>query len=188
MQAVTFFCGSSRRCDPAYLRAAAWLGREFARQGIAIVYGGGAVGLMGALADAALAENGRVIGIIPEFMRDLEWAHSSITALRVVQDMHERKKLLALESDAVVALPGGVGTFEELLEVLSFKRLGLYSHPVVILNLRDFYRPLEQLLARAIDERFLDREHERLWTFVARPEEVLPALRAAQAQPAGPAR
>lgn len=179
MKAVTIFCGSSRQCEPVYLEAAAQLGRAFAREGITIVYGGGAVGLMGAMADAALAEGGRVIGIIPEFMRDLEWAHAGVSTLRVVKDMHERKKLLALESDAVVALPGGVGTLEELLEVLSFKRLGLYTHPVVILNLRDFYLPLKHLLHRAVAEHFLDARHERMWTFVNLVEDVLPALQSA---------
>lgn len=181
IRSVTIFCGSSRQCEPIYREAAAELGRVFARNQIAIVYGGGAVGLMGAMADAALAEGGRVIGIIPEFMNDLEWGHRSITELRVVKDMHERKKLMALESDAVVALPGGVGTLEELLEVLSFKRLGLYLNPVAILNVRDFYLPLKQLLHRCVAERFLDLRHERMWSFVDRVEDVLPALQSAAA-------
>ena len=126
---ICIYCGSSRQCDPAYLRAAARLGRELARHGATIVYGGGAVGSMGALADSALAEGGKVVGIIPGFMNQLEWGHKGITELRIVSDMHERKRLMLQDAHAVVALPGGSGTFDELLEAISLKRLAVSSDP-----------------------------------------------------------
>lgn len=145
------------------------------------MYGGGSVGSMGALADAALAAGGKLVGILPKFMNDLEWGHKSLTELRLVDDMHHRKRMMIEESDAVVALPGGSGTFEELLEAITWKRLGLFVNPIVIVNGRGFYDPLRDLLDRAIAERFMDERHRQMWTFVDRPEEVLPAIRAAPA-------
>lgn len=134
---------------------------------------------MGALADAALAAGGKLIGILPKFMHDLEWGHKSLTELRLVDDMHHRKRMMIEESDAVVALPGGSGTFEELLEAITWKRLGLYVGPIVIVNVRAFYDPLRQLLENAVKERFMDERHRQMWAFVDRPEEVLGAIRAA---------
>ena len=134
---------------------------------------------MGALADAALAAGGKLIGILPKFMNDLEWGHKSLTELRLVDDMHHRKRMMIEESDAVVALPGGSGTFEELLEAITWKRLGLFVNPIVIVNVRGFYDPLRDLLERAIAERFMDVRHREMWTFVDRPEDVLPAIRTA---------
>ena len=150
-----------------------------AAEGITIVYGGGSVGSMGALADAALAAGGRLVGILPRFMNDLEWGHKSLTELRLVDDMHHRKRLMIEEADAVVALPGGSGTFEELLEAITWKRLGLYVNPIVIVNVRGFYDPLRALLEGAIAERFMDERHRSMWTFVERPEDVLSAIAAA---------
>ena len=121
---VCVYCASSRQCDPIYHQAAARLGRELALAGHTTVYGGGSVGSMGYLADAALAAGGRVIGVIPSFMHDLEWAHRGLTELLVVNDMHERKRLMIDSVAAVVALPGGCGTFEELFEAITWKRLG----------------------------------------------------------------
>jgi uncharacterized protein (TIGR00730 family) len=150
-----------------------------AEDGITIVYGGGSVGSMGVLADAALAAGGQLIGILPKFMNDLEWGHKSLTELRLVDDMHHRKRMMIEESDAVVALPGGSGTFEELLEAITWKRLGLYVGPIVIVNVRGFYEPLRDLLENAVKERFMDERHRQMWTFVDRPEEVLEAIRSA---------
>jgi uncharacterized protein (TIGR00730 family) len=134
---------------------------------------------MGALADSALAAGGRLVGILPKFMNDLEWGHKSLTELRLVDDMHHRKRMMIEEADAVVALPGGCGTFEELLEAITWKRLGLYVNPIVIVNVRGFYDPLRALLEGAIAERFMDERHRQMWTFVERPEEVLAAIVAA---------
>jgi len=137
------------------------------------------VGSMGALADAALAAGGRLVGILPKFMNDLEWGHKSLTELRLVDDMHHRKRMMIEESDAIVALPGGSGTFEELLEAITWKRLGLVVSPIVIVNVRGFYDPLRELLDRAIAERFMDERHRQMWSFVNSPEDVLAAIRAA---------
>jgi hypothetical protein len=176
---VCVYCGSSRQCDPVYLDAAECLGRELARNGATIVYGGGAVGLMGALAEGALAEGGKVIGIIPGFMNELEWGHKGITELRVVPDIHERKRLMIQDANAVVALPGGSGTLDELLEAVSLKRLALFLGPIVVLNTRSYFDHLLLALERCISERFMDPRHKSMWSVVNEPEEVLPAIHSA---------
>jgi uncharacterized protein (TIGR00730 family) len=179
LRRVCVYCASSTEAHPDHYAAARTLGRLLAEEGITIVYGGGSVGSMGILADAALAAGGRLIGILPKFMNDLEWGHKSLTELRLVDDMHHRKRMMIEESDAVVALPGGSGTFEELLEAITWKRLGLYVGPIVIVNVRGFYNPLRALLDRAVEERFMDERHRQMWTFVDRPEDVLGAIRSA---------
>jgi uncharacterized protein (TIGR00730 family) len=179
LQRVCVYCASSTEAHPDHYVAARTLGRVLAEQGITIVYGGGSVGSMGALADAALAAGGRLIGILPKFMNDLEWGHKSLTELRLVDDMHHRKRMMIEESDAIVALPGGSGTFEELLEAITWKRLGLVVSPIVIVNVRGFYDPLRELLDRAIAEKFMDERHRQMWAFVNQPEDVLAAIRAA---------
>ena len=148
-----------------------------AHAGATTVYGGGSVGSMGHLADAALAAGGRVIGVIPSFMHDLEWAHRGLSELLVVNDMHERKRLMIDSVGAVVALPGGCGTFEELFEAITWKRLGLFGGAIVIVNTEDFYRPLIELLERSIGRRFMDERHRAMWKIVAQPEQVLDAIR-----------
>jgi uncharacterized protein (TIGR00730 family) len=173
------YCASSTEAHPDHYAAARALGRLLAEEGITIVYGGGSVGSMGALADAALEAGGRLVGILPRFMDDLEWGHKSLTELRLADDMHQRKRWMIEEVDAVVALPGGSGTFEELLEAITWKRLGLYVNPIVIVNVRGFYDPLREQLERAIAERFMDARHREMWTFVDGPEVVLEAIRAA---------
>ena len=181
---VCVYCASSRKSDAAYYEAAASLGRSLAQRGIAIVYGGGAVGSMGALADAALAEGGKVIGVLPRFMYDLEWGHQRLTELRLVGDLHERKRLMIAEVDAIVALPGGSGTLEELMEAITWKRLGLHGHPIVLVNVRGFFDPLIALLERCIAERFMDQRHRAMWTVVGSADEVVDAIR--NAPPWGP--
>jgi hypothetical protein len=178
---VCVYCGSSRQCDPVYLDAAERLGRELARSGATIVYGGGAVGSMGALAQGALAEGGKVIGVIPGFMNELEWGHKGIAELRVVRDLHERKRLMIQDADAVVALPGGSGTLDELLEAVSLKRLALFLGPIVVLNTRSYFDPLLLALDRCISERFMDTRHMSMWSVVNEPAEVLPAIHSAPA-------
>jgi uncharacterized protein (TIGR00730 family) len=173
---VCVYCASSRSCDPEYHRAAQMLGRLLAQRSWAIVYGGGAYGSMGALADGAIAEGGRVTGVIPNFMKELEWAHGGLSELRVVEDMRTRKHLMLSDSDAVVALPGGSGTLEELFEAITLKRLGIYLNPIILVNMRGFFDPLLALLERCIREKFMDRQHEAMWSVVAGVEEVIPAI------------
>ena len=152
---VCVYAASSKACHLDYHDAARRLGVFLAEQRFAIVYGGGGVGLMGALADGALSRGGRVTGVLPRFMNDLEWGHAGLTELHLVEDMHARKHRLLSGSHAVVALPGGSGTLEELLEAITLKRLGLYLGPIVLVNTRGFFDPLLELLASAIEERFM---------------------------------
>ena len=175
------FCASSRSCAPAYHDAAARLGRAAAQAGVGLVYGGGAHGSMGALADAALAAGGRVRGVLPHFMRELEWGHEGIDALDLVDDMRERKRRMLDAADAVAALPGGSGTFEELFEALSFKRLGLFAGPIVLVNTRGFFDPCLTLLDRCVEESFMAPAHREMWCVVDEPEQVLDAIAAAPA-------
>jgi uncharacterized protein (TIGR00730 family) len=179
IQTVCVYCASSAQASPVYGEAAARLGRHLAVEGLAVVYGGGAIGSMGRLAHAALEAGGRVTGVIPRFMEELEWGHRSLTKLHVVDDMHERKRLMLQLSDAVVALPGGCGTLEELFEAITWKRLGLFLGPIVLVNVNRFFDPCLQLLSRCVEERLMDARHRAMWSSVAEPEEVPAALRAA---------
>ena len=176
---VCVYCASSRQADPGFHDAARRLGGLLAQGGVTVVCGGGAVGSMGALAEGVLAENGKVVGVVPRFMRDLEWSHARLSELVVVETMHERKQAMLDGADAAVALPGGCGTFEELLEAMAWKRLGLWKGAIVILNQDGFYDPLLSLLDRAIRERFMDERHGAMWQAVPQPEDVLPAIEAA---------
>src|SRR5579864_3679561 len=180
-RSVCVYCASSRTSDPEYRQAARRLGEVLAAAGIGIVYGGGASGSMGALADGALAKGGRVTGILPRFMAELEWGHRGLTELELVEDLRVRKHLMLTRSAAAIALPGGSGTLEELLEVITLKRLGLYLNPIVLVNTRDFFAPLLALLERAVEERFMDKRHLAMWQVVARPEDVPEALEHAPA-------
>lgn len=176
---VCVYCASSSRCDPAYHEAAERLGRELGRNRIVTVYGGGSVGSMGRLADGALAEGGRVEGILPRFMYELEWGHPGLSDLKIVNDLHERKRMMIAEVDAVVALPGGCGTLEELFEAITWKRLGLFVGPIVLVNTLRFFDPCVELLERCIEYRFMDPRHRDMWALVETPEQVLPAIRTA---------
>ncbi len=173
---VCVYCASSRSAHPEYREAAHQLGATLAEHGYGIVYGGGALGSMGALADGALSRGGHVVGILPRFMAELEWGHRGLTELQLVEDMRTRKHLMLTRSRAAIALPGGCGTLEELLEAITLKRLGLYLNPIVLLNTRAFFQPLIELLARAVEERFMDERHLDMWRVVDRPEQVLQAL------------
>jgi uncharacterized protein (TIGR00730 family) len=170
------YCASSRVSHPDYRTSAYRLGEVLAGAGVGIVYGGGAVGSMGALADGALAKGGRVVGILPRFMADLEWGHRGLTDLQLVEDLRTRKHMMLAASQAAIALPGGSGTLEELLEAITLKRLGLYLNPIVLVNTRAFFDPLLQVLARAVEERFMDQRHLAMWQVVGAPEEVPGAL------------
>ncbi len=184
IESILVFCASSTAADPVYREAAAELGRMIARAGRTLVYGGGALGSMGALADAALAERGDVIGILPNFMEELEWAHSGLTRLETVVDMQERKRRMTAASDGVVALPGGCGTLEEVFEVITAKRLGLFLGPLVFLNQKGFFDPCIELLERSVSERFMGERHLDMWSVVDEVADVIPALDSATPWPA----
>ena len=176
---ICVYCASSNQADPRYRETAFHLGELLAADGHSIVYGGGSAGSMGAVADGALSKGGEVIGIIPRFMTEVEWQHPGLASLEVVEDMRERKHRLLTGSDAVVALPGGCGTLEELFEALTLKRLGLYFNPIVLVNTAGFYAPLQSFLERMIEQRFMNPQHLAMWTLVDSPNDVLPAIDAA---------
>jgi uncharacterized protein (TIGR00730 family) len=177
IRTVCVYCASSDHCRPIFLESAYTLGNILAKESIDIVYGGGSTGLMGRLADGAIAGNGHVRGIIPQFMQNLEWGHKGISILEEVEDMHTRKFLMIRKSDGIVALPGGCGTLEELLEAITWKRLGLAHQPIVIVNIDGFYDPLITMLQSTVDEQFMRPEHLNMWHVVNTVEEVLPMLR-----------
>lgn len=170
---ITVYSASSGQVPEIYVAAARELGRLIARGSHTLVNGAGRTGLMGAVTDACLAEGGRAVGIIPQFMVEQHWQHEGMTELIVTPDMHRRKERMAEMSDACIALPGGVGTLEELLEVITWKQLGLYVNPIVILNTDGYYDPLLQLLRRAVDERFMRSLHADIWRVAATPAEAL---------------
>lgn len=173
---VCVYCASSTQIDPAYAECAAELGRLLARRHIRLVNGAGSMGLMAACADAALEAGGEVTGVIPRFMVEQGWCHKGLTELIETADMHERKEVMARLSDGTVALPGGVGTLEELLEIITWKQLGLYDKPVVILNTRGYFDPLLAMFRRAVDERFMRPQHAGLWTVASTPAEAVEQL------------
>lgn len=175
---VCVYCASSERVDPLYRDAAFQLGTSLAEAGASVVYGGGRSGLMGAVADGALSKGGEVIGVIPRFMIEVEWQHPGLANLEIVEDMRERKHRLLTGSDAVVALPGGSGTLEELFEAITLKRLALYFNPIVLLNTRGFYTPLQAFMRNVVAERFMNPEHIDMWSLVDSVDEVLPRIRA----------
>lgn len=173
---VCIFAASSRRPDPEYFHAARVLGKTLAEGHAAIRYGGGSVGLMGEVANAALAAGGHVTGVIPRFMVDLEWGHDGVSEEIIVETMAERKALLSEGTDAVIALAGGMGTLEELLEVLTLKQLGLYLKPVILINTRGYYDRLVDLLHHGISEGFLGEQHAGLWTILDDPTDIFSAI------------
>jgi uncharacterized protein (TIGR00730 family) len=178
-RSVCVYCASSFACDPHFHDVARLLGSLLAGAGWSVVYGGGRSGSMGALAEGALAAGGRVIGIIPRFMVDLEWGNNDVSELHVVEDMRARKHEMLTRSKAVIALPGGTGTFEELFEAMTLKRLGIFLGPIVLVNTRGYYDPLLAQMAAAIDGRFMDERHASLWNVVADPQGALATLEAA---------
>lgn len=177
MSKVCVYCASSEYCHPEYMRAAYHLGEILARNSVEVIYGGGALGLMGQVANGALANGGKVVGIMPRFMQELEWAHRQLTELKVVENMRERKHLMLTGSDAVIALPGGCGTLEELFETITLKRLAIYLNPIVLVNTRRFFDPCIALLERCVEERFMNPQHLEMWQVVEEPDDVLQAIR-----------
>ncbi len=183
MNHICVYAGSTCGASPEYAAVAASFGRAAARRGFTIVYGGGGVGLMGVLADAALAAGGRVIGVIPRQMIAEEWAHHGLTELIPVETMHERKHHMAQLADAFVALPGGIGTLEELMEMFTWLQLGLHLKPVGLLNFGGFYDLLLGFLAHLRDEKFLTSTHLAMLTVATDAESLLDRLAATSHRP-----
>jgi len=173
LSSVCVFCGSNGGADPAYLAAAEAVGAGLAQRGIRIVYGGGRVGLMGALADSARAAGGEVVGVMPQALVDREIGHTGIDDLRVVDTMHERKALMVELADAFVALPGGIGTLEELFEVYTWAQLGIHAKPLALLDVAGYYEPLAAFLDHAVAQRFLRAETRAMLAIADSIEGVL---------------
>lgn len=177
MNSVCVFCGSSPGADPAYVRGAQRLGRVLAGSGIRLVYGGASVGVMGALADAVLAEGGEAIGVIPRGLQQREVGHPGLSELHVVESMHERKARMAELADAFLALPGGLGTLEELFEVWTWAQLGIHAKPCGLLNVRGYFDPLLGFLDQAVSEGFVPAAHRAMLQVDTDPGALLARLR-----------
>jgi uncharacterized protein (TIGR00730 family) len=179
IQSVCTYCASSTKIAPCYFQAAEELGRLLAQEKIQIINGAGNIGLMAAISDAALQAGGKVTGVIPHFMIEQGWNHIGLTQTIAVENMHERKQTMADLSDAVIALPGGCGTLEELLEIITWKQLGLYLNPIVILNTNHFFDPLLNMLDKAIAENFMRNQHGKIWLVADEPAEAIQLIRTA---------
>lgn len=173
---VCVYSASSTRISPCYVEGAEALGRLLAKRKIRLINGAGKMGLMRACADSVLANGGEVTGVIPRFMIEQGWQHPGLTELVVTETMHERKLRMADLSDGIIALPGGCGTLEELLEVITWKQLGLYLNPIVIWNVNGFFDPLLAMLRKAVEEHFMRPEHAAIWTVAHTAEEAVDML------------
>jgi uncharacterized protein (TIGR00730 family) len=173
---ICVYCASSAKIDEIYFEATERLAKILVNSSVQVIYGGGGHGLMGKLADTVLAQGGQIKGIMPQFMNEVEWAHKSVTDFEFTKTMHERKAKFLENIDALIALPGGTGTLEELLEAITLKRLGQFTKPIIILNTNGYYDPLIQMLERCVEEKFLRPIHAEMWTFVHQPEEVMSAI------------
>lgn len=176
MKKICIYCASSPKAADYYKESASQIAKILVENGYELVYGGGSIGLMGAVADSALEHNGKITGVIPKFMQELEWGHPGVEMIEV-ENMHERKNLMLEKSDAVIALAGGCGTFEEIIEAITWKRLALFDGPAVFLNTNNYYDPIIEQLNRAVDENFMNPEHRDLWSVIQRPEEIIENLK-----------
>ena len=176
INSVCVYSASSTKIDAVYFQAADTLGRLLAEHRIRLINGAGSIGLMRSMADAVLKNGGEVTGVIPRFMVEQNWHHTGLTELIEVESMHERKRKMADLSDGIIALPGGCGTLEELLEIITWKQLGLYLNPIVILNINGFFDPLLEMLEKAIDENFMRRQHGDIRKVAQTPEEAVQLL------------
>ncbi|MFP2932723.1 TIGR00730 family Rossman fold protein [Pyxidicoccus sp. 3LG] len=183
VRSICVFCGSRPGARPEYLEAARSLGAELARRGLTLVYGGASVGLMGALADSASAAGGKVVGVLPGFMREKELAHKGISELLPVGSMHERKALMAERSDAIIALPGGFGTLDELFEIVTWAQLGLHRKPMGLLDTRGFYQPLLAMARHMAAEGFVPAEQAVPFAVSDSPSELVELLMAGPTLP-----
>ena len=173
---VCVYCASSGHIHPDYFEATSALAHLLAQNNVQVVFGGGSSGLMGQLADSTLAAGGKIKGIMPQFMNEVEWGHTGVSDFVYTETMHERKAKFLEGTDALITLPGGPGTFEELLESITLKKLAQFTKPIVILNTRGYYNAFHQMMQQAVDEKFMPDELKFLYTIVDTPEEVLPAI------------
>ena len=171
------FCGASVGNDPAFAEAARDLGALMAAEGVRLIYGGGRIGMMGTVADAVLGGGGEAIGVIPEFLRDREQGHMGLTELRVVDSMHTRKRMMFDLSDAFIVLPGGLGTLEELFEMVTWRQLGRHEKPIVLISTNDYWAPFQDLVDRVVDSDFAHGKVETYFDIVADPAAALALFR-----------
>ena len=182
---ICIYCASSKAIPSVYFELTKLLTQELVKEGHHIIYGGGSRGLMGQVADTCLEQGGRITGIIPGFMKEVEWDHPEIKDMQVVEDMAERKRKFLEQSDSIITLPGGVGTMEELSEALSSKRLGLIQHPIIIANFNGFYDELLVYLNKMVDEEFMGEKGRELWTVITQPAEISDILANTKPWPKG---
>lgn len=173
IHSVSVYCASSSVIDEVYVKETEKLGRLLGEKKLQVVNGAGSIGLMRVVSDAVLSSGGTVVGVIPRFMVENGWGYDALTRTDVVETMHERKQRIADISDAAIALPGGCGTFEELLEIITWKQLGLYLKPIVIFNINHYYDPLLEMFSRAIEQHFMRPRHEEMWQVAATAEEAV---------------
>ncbi|MEL6671465.1 MAG: TIGR00730 family Rossman fold protein [Bacteroidota bacterium] len=176
MKRICVYCSSSDQIAELYFEATRRLARILVKMEARVVFGGGKKGLMGCLADEVLAHQGTITGIMPEFMREVEMHHQDVEDFLFTPDMHSRKQKLLEDTDALIALPGGCGTLEELMEAITLKRLGRYLQPIIIVNTGGYYDPLVEMLNRSIEEKFMHPKHGDMWTVIREPEELPAAL------------
>lgn len=176
MKSVAVYCASSTKIKPCYFEVAREIGRRLAGHGLELVNGAGNMGLMQACSDGCLEAGGEVTGVIPQFMVDQNWHHTGLTRLIVTQSMHERKKTMADRTDAAIVLPGGCGTFDELFELITWKQLGLYLNPIILVNVDGYFDALLALLQKAIDENFMRVQHGGIWRVATSAEEAVEML------------
>jgi uncharacterized protein (TIGR00730 family) len=180
MKSVCVYCASSPHIREVYFEATRKLAGYLVDEKFDVIFGGGSQGLMGQLADTVLEKGGHITGVMPNFMKAVEWDHKGVKNFHFTDTMHQRKQTFLDKADGLITLAGGCGTFEELLEAVTLKRLGIYTKPIVILNTDGYYDPMKEMLERSIREKFMTEAHRSLWEFVDEPEEVIPALRRGQ--------
>jgi len=182
---ICIYCASSKAIPQEYFKLSEILAKELIKEGHHLVYGGGSRGLMGQIADTFLEGRGPITGVIPGFMKEVEWDHKEVEDMRIVEDMVERKQMFFDLSDVIIALPGGVGTLEELSEALSLKRLGLIQHPIIICNFNGFYDEFLVYLNKMVDQAFMGEKGRELWATIEDPLEILDAIKNTQPWPLG---
>lgn len=174
---VCVYCASSAKIDSAYFEATEALAKSLVANDCQVVFGGGSSGLMGKLADTVLENGGRIRGIMPQFMNEVEWGHKGVSDFIYTHTMHERKAKFLEGTDAIIALPGGPGTFEELFEAITLRKLGQISTPIVVLNTNGYFNLFADLMQQAVSEKFMTDDGESVWKMVNEPEEVIPCIR-----------
>jgi len=177
---VTVYCASSNKIAKKYFDATREIGRILCLHNIHVVFGGGGSGLMGALATSVIEHKGKITGIMPHFMKEVEWQHAGVQDFQFVEDMHERKKRFLIDVDALIALPGGTGTFEELFEAITLKKLGKFTKPIIIFNQDGYYDPILEMLDKCEREQFMGKQHHGLWSVISDPAELITAIEGAE--------